>query len=145
MAEPVLLGTLFFTAAVAAAGLPPLSGFVGKLYVLRSALATPSAPWVLSVVLGSGLLVIVALSRAGSVLFWRASEVHPLGPVSTAPRVGATGALLAAPLLLMALAHPMSRYARETADQLLDTRAYVAAVMSNVGVSVPAHLREDPH
>ena len=46
---------------------------------------------------------------------------------------------------VLALAHPISRYAQETADQLLDTRAYVAAVMSNVGVSVPAHLREDPH
>ncbi len=54
--------------------LPPLAGFAAKLYILQSAFLHPAASWVFSVVLLSGLLVIVALSRAGSALFWRTGE-----------------------------------------------------------------------
>ena len=35
-AQPARLGLLFFLGAVAAAGLPPLSGFIGKVLLLRS-------------------------------------------------------------------------------------------------------------
>ncbi|MDT9156057.1 proton-conducting transporter transmembrane domain-containing protein, partial [Escherichia coli] len=62
-----LLGTLFFFGAVAVVGLPPLSGFLGKLMLLNAA---PSvALW--SVLLLGGFAALLAMSRAGSVLFWR--------------------------------------------------------------------------
>ncbi len=70
-----LLGGLFFVAAVAVAGLPPLSGFLGKFMLLRAALeslpSSPLLPWVWGVVLGSGLIIMMALARSGSLLFYR--------------------------------------------------------------------------
>ncbi len=67
-----LVGGLFFLLAVLIAGLPPLSGFLGKWMLLRAALELPETPWVFSVVLSVGLLTIIALARSGSLLFYRA-------------------------------------------------------------------------
>ena len=64
--QPALLGTLFFAGAIAVSGLPPLSGFAAKLYILQAAQTTSAVTWVWSVMLISGLFVIVALSRAGT-------------------------------------------------------------------------------
>jgi len=66
-----LVGGLFFLLAVTIAGLPPLSGFLGKWMLLQAALDLPAMPWVLALVLSVGLLTIVALARSGSLLFYR--------------------------------------------------------------------------
>jgi len=39
MPHGAVLGTLFFFTAITIAGLPPLSGFIGKLFVLEAASA----------------------------------------------------------------------------------------------------------
>src|SRR3989344_5697166 len=59
--NPHLLGGLFFFGAIAVAGLPPLSGFIGKLLLLRSLEPGVQALMLWSVVLGGGLLTLVAL------------------------------------------------------------------------------------
>ena len=41
-----LLAGLFFLAAIAMAGLPPLSGFIGKLLILETAPRHPAWPWI---------------------------------------------------------------------------------------------------
>ena len=64
-----LIGGLFFLGAVAAAGLPPLSGFIGNLLLLRSVPPGQGA-WLWAAILGSSLLSLVALVRAGNYLFW---------------------------------------------------------------------------
>jgi len=126
---------LFFALAVGAAGLPPLSGFLGKAMVLA---ATPLAQAVVlwPAVLISGLLLIVALSRTGTRIFWAmpASQAYAAAP-SRAPR--GTRAKLAACTLLLACvvtitlgAGPLKRYLDATAAQLLDRAAYVHAVLS---------------
>ncbi len=91
------LGVAFFFFAVASAGLPPLSGFVGKALLLRSALASPLAWIAWFVLLSTGLGMLIALARAGSVLFWwppvqgsRASE--PLD--DSRPGTAQNGAIL---------------------------------------------------
>ncbi|MGD2021188.1 MAG: monovalent cation/H+ antiporter subunit D, partial [Thiohalocapsa sp.] len=68
-----LVGALFFVLAVLIAGLPPLSGFLGKWMLLQAALETPGMLWIYAVVLTAGLLSIVALARSGSLLFYRAT------------------------------------------------------------------------
>ncbi|MFT4149387.1 MAG: monovalent cation/H+ antiporter subunit D [Paracoccaceae bacterium] len=80
---------LFMAAAVAMAGLPPLSGFPGKLMVLQS--LPPGAWWV---VLGGTFLMLLGFARQGSDSFWKAPAGAP------AP----TRALLAPALLIGALA-----------------------------------------
>jgi multicomponent K+:H+ antiporter subunit D len=71
LAQPALLGGLFLIGAATLAGLPPTSGFLGKVAILQAALDTPfSAAFVFAVVLGGSLLTLVTLARAGSALFW---------------------------------------------------------------------------
>ncbi|MEM7520780.1 MAG: monovalent cation/H+ antiporter subunit D, partial [Pseudomonadota bacterium] len=59
----------FFVAAIAMTGLPPLSGFVGKLLILDAGFNTALAPWIWAVILVSSLVSVVGFARAGSVLF----------------------------------------------------------------------------
>jgi len=140
--QRALLGSLFFIGAVGVAGLPPLAGFAAKVYILQSALAHRSATWVFLVVLLSGLLVIVALSRAGSAIFWRPSAA-PVGQQHRSLlRASATGVLLLASALLIGLAAPLTEYTRVTASQLAHRETYVSAVMANVGVTPRAGATE---
>jgi len=131
VARPALLGSLFFVAAVAVAGMPPLSGFFGKVLVLKSALASPHVVWIYAVVLGGGLLGLVALSRAGSNLFWKTGGEAPEGTVVPA----GAGALLPVALLLaltgaLVLAGgPVYDFMERTAAQLMDAGGYVDSVM----------------
>jgi multicomponent K+:H+ antiporter subunit D len=137
-----LLGTLFFAGAVGVAGLPPLAGFAAKVYILQSALAHPAAAWVFGVVLTSGLLVIVALSRAGSALFWRTGDGQP--PATPAIGVSSLPAafLLLGTVALMAAGGPITAFTEKAAAQLDDRAGYVQAVMADRRVSPPASLSE---
>jgi multicomponent K+:H+ antiporter subunit D len=142
--QPALLGGLFFIAAIGVAGLPPFAGFAAKVYILKSALSHPAAYWVLGVILGTGLLVVVALSRAGSAIFWRTGETPPAGEPAGLVRLTPTAALVLGAAFLMVVAGPATEYTRATAAQLADRSGYVDAVMANEGVSVPASKRRTP-
>lgn len=134
VANPALLGSLFFVGAIGVVGLPPLAGFAAKIYILQSAFSHQAAVWVFAVILGSGLLVILALSRAGSSLFWRGRE----SPESVLPtnqlQLTATALLLAGPVVLMLGAGTVTAFTQATAAQLADRATYVGAVMANQAV-----------
>ena len=70
-----LVGGLFFLCAILLAGLPPLSGFLAKFLLLRAALDHPAWPWILATVLVASLLALIALARAGSLLFFRSAAL----------------------------------------------------------------------
>lgn len=139
--QPAVLGILFFAGAVGVAGLPPFAGFAAKVYILQSALPHPAAYWVLGLVLGTSLLVILALSRAGSALFWRTGDGPARGDRAPGLGLGAAGALVLASPVLMLLAGPAMEYTRATAAELADRAGYVEAVQANRGVSLPASQR----
>jgi multicomponent K+:H+ antiporter subunit D len=123
------LGLLFMAAAIAATGLPPLSGFIGKLWILQSALLLPQWGWVWGVVLGTTLIGVIGFARAGSAVFWKVSE--SASPVAPAPRADMAAPVLAL-LLLAALAvgaGPASAYAEAAAAQVLDSAATARAVL----------------
>lgn len=147
VAQPALLGILFFAGVVAMAGLPPLSGFLGKVLLLQAAQDSPALPWVWGIVLGSGLLVVVALSRMGSNLFWRTLD-SPAAPVhTTACRLFPVAALLAAGPLLIILGQPLTGYASATAQQLRQPAGYIEAALANrhlVPAAAPAHPAAPP-
>ncbi|MBK9020995.1 MAG: monovalent cation/H+ antiporter subunit D [Sulfuritalea sp.] len=138
MPRHALWGGLFFVAAVAATGLPPLSGFVGKFLILKAA---AEQPWVWAVILVSALAGVIALARAGTRLFFSArsadSAAPPLPvyePHSAARELVAIGGLL---LLIFALtigAGAVVDFTRATALQLADPAAYIAAVLGLEGV-----------
>ncbi len=149
------LGALFLLGAMAIAGLPPLSGFVGKALILeavQSAGAEVSGPgsgagsgpdWMLSwiAVLGSSLLVVIGLSRAGIAIFWQ-------GPPSTRIASGrgayapAAAALLAASPLLALFAAPIAGYTQSLALQLLDGEDYIMTIRGLQPVDPPSAATE---
>ena len=123
---PLLLGALFFAGAMAVAGLPPLSGFLGKLLLLRAA-SPEQALWLWPVILVAGFGMLIALSRAGSALFWR-PEGEVLEGRDDPLRLFATVGLLLCSPLLVVFAAPLMDYAQATALQLLDTQLYLGIV-----------------
>lgn len=135
-------GLLFLVAAVSIAGLPPLSGFLAKAALLA---AVPPAwtGWVWATILGSSLLVIIGLTRAGIRLFWRVpgDEDHVPHPnPSAAParptETVATVLLLALGVGMSVFAGPLMRHTEAIATQLLDPAQYVEQVRTT-----PTQLR----
>ncbi|QFT57622.1 Na(+)/H(+) antiporter subunit D [Sulfitobacter sp. THAF37] len=151
-----LTAALFFVAAIAMAGLPPLSGFVGKLLILDAGFASGWVVWIWAVVLGSSLISVVGFARAGSVLFWKArslsvpdDEAEPEDTKSaenfaatirrddglTPPVLSyaAVGGLVTLLVLHTVLAGPIYRYTDATAAQLFGPDDYVSTVLDTQG------------
>jgi multicomponent K+:H+ antiporter subunit D len=122
--EAPWIAALFFVTALVVAGMPPGSGFIAKALLLDAAAATPAHAWIWSVVLLSSLVVVVALARCASAVFWGPSTAAAIPPAVQGTGVGGRGLLLAALLLLgcglvMALfAHPSYDFLRQTAAAL---------------------------
>lgn len=127
------LSALFLLTAIAIVGLPPLSGFVGKLLILEAAQPLASAPWVWATILLTTFVGIVGLARAGSTLFWKSAAMGE-GPLPAA-RWQRTADLLPtiAILLLLGaltvLAGPAMDYMEAAAAQLYGPASYVDAVL----------------
>jgi multicomponent K+:H+ antiporter subunit D len=128
LAQPTRLGVLFFLGAVAAAGMPPLSGFLGKLLLLQSAPPSQSA-WLWTIVLTSSLAGLIALSRAGSRIFWKTKGVRATGTLADLPHIAPPALLLAASVAMTVFAAPITGYAEATATQLLAPQQYIDAVL----------------
>jgi multicomponent K+:H+ antiporter subunit D len=132
LAYRALYGALFFLFAVEAAGLPPMGSFLGKALLLDATAGDPLMLATWTAVLVSGLGMIVALARAGSTVFWKATEANRMQTAAARPAVTERLAIAwftLALVLVIANAGPVSRYADAAAAQLLDRRAYLAAVL----------------
>ncbi|HEX5756689.1 MAG TPA: monovalent cation/H+ antiporter subunit D [Arenimonas sp.] len=125
-----LLGLLFLLVALSIAGLPPLSGFIGKVGVL-AAVPEPLIPWLWPPILVSSLLVLMALAQAGSQLFWREGG-EPAAPGKLPPlrrlELGAIALLLLFGIGLTLIAGPALRYTEAAGAQLLQPGSYRQAV-----------------
>ncbi|MGV3572940.1 MAG: monovalent cation/H+ antiporter subunit D [Ramlibacter sp.] len=142
------LGLAFMVCTLVVAGLPPLSGFIGKVAMLSALLEMPpnplAPPWaplaLFAVLLGSGLLSAMALTRVGIRLFWSPSDRQP-------PRVRIFESLPVAMLLgacvaLVVAGEPALRYMNATADDLHEPGRYIAAVTAVRPVPSPARLAD---
>jgi multicomponent K+:H+ antiporter subunit D len=121
----------FFLAAASVAGLPPLSGFLGKLMLLSALWKTTAGLAIWCVLLTSGFLIMAALARGGNRLFWRHTAEAPpvVAPAVTWQRAAAVFLLVAASPLLAIFARPVTDYAMRAALQLHTPGAYVEGVL----------------
>lgn len=128
IAQEGLIAAFFMTAAIAIAGLPPLSGFLGKLLVLQALAGEAALAW--SAILIASFLTLLALARAGSALFWRPHgsgqepTAHPPEPLALA----ATGLLLAGLVALTLGAGPLTGRLEAVAQGLQSPADYILAV-----------------
>ena len=143
LAQNGLFAALFFAAAIAVAGMPPLSGFLGKLLILDSLRDPDTMVWVWSGILITSLMVIVGFARAGSILFWKSTSVatpEGMGPVNAEPlpdpargtELAPVMALIVLLALWAALAGPATGYMRATSEQLYDPQGYIDSVLAPV-------------
>ncbi|MQQ09990.1 monovalent cation/H+ antiporter subunit D [Epibacterium sp. SM1979] len=141
MAQNGLIAALFFVGAIALAGMPPISGFLGKLLVMDAA-RDHDMVWIIwAVILIGSLVTILGLARAGTIIFWKAYDATTKAPEADeqeeeaihqpAPAlpVVATFGLVAGLVLLTVFAGPMSAYATATAEQLFAPEAYIQNVL----------------
>lgn len=128
-----LLAVLFFVPAMNLAGVPPFSGFLGKLGLLQAGVAAGGALPGALVAAGTltSLLTLYVASRVWNIAFWRAPRLATAEPVVRLPglMVGATVALVALGLALTVVAGPLFDV---TADAAVDLRArtpYIRSVL----------------
>ena len=123
------LGVSFMACALIVAGLPPLSGFIGKLAMLSALveIRTPDAWSLFTLLILSGLLSSIALLRVGMRHFWSTPDgaASRLRVLETLP----IALLLGAALLLVSHGEAALRYARDTADALHQPSRYIDAVL----------------
>ncbi|PLK23841.1 monovalent cation/H+ antiporter subunit D [Porphyrobacter sp. TH134] len=125
---------LFMAAAIAATGLPPLSGFIGKLLILKSVAALPDWGWAWGVILGTTFFGVVGFARVGSAVFWKSAGG---GGGGGAPHAPVSRADLAAPIMALTLLAALSAgagwasaYANAAAVQVLDPAQSARAVLT---------------
>ncbi len=146
-AAAAFLGLAFLLCTLVIAGLPPLSGFVGKVAML-TALINPAglgasagpAPgplgWtLLALMLGTGLMALIALTRSGIRHFWASHgrATPPLRVLEGAP----IALLLGGCVALTLQAGPVMRFTSQSSQALHEPGRYVEAVMSATPIPNP--------
>jgi multicomponent K+:H+ antiporter subunit D len=139
------LGLSFIACALLIIGMPPLSGFIGKLSLI-GALLNPLglgtgapisiAAWVLlALLILTGLASLMAFSRLGIQRFWTPEE-RP-SPLLRKLECAPIFLLLGLSIVLTFKAEPLLRYTQATAEALNNPQQYVMAVLGTRAVASP--------
>jgi multicomponent K+:H+ antiporter subunit D len=125
-------GGAFLFAAIAAVGLPPLSGFIGKALLLHSTLRPAEQVWVWPALLVSSLMTMIAFSRAGSTFFWHVSA--PKGNAGLNVRftqIAAIFILLSATALMTIFADTILVYSQGAAEDVRQSSTIIQRHIEN--------------
>lgn len=133
------LGMAFIGSTLLLAGLPPLSGFLGKAAILHGLLGAEApasngtvhtSTWIiLALLLVSGLLTLIAASRIGIRTLWGEFD-REVPSVAVAEVVPVTLLLLICAALTVG-AGPVLRYMEDTAELLQSPAPYVEGVLGS--------------
>ena len=136
MKQHKVVALTYFTIALMMAGLPPFSGFLGKVFILQATAHSPYQLLIIVTVLVVSLLSIIAFTRVGFVIFWRATKpednpneaayaVYQALPEQAPKRNDKTIYLLLVGLMAyMVFAGPIQKYTYQTAEQIQDNALY---------------------
>ncbi|ENO78219.1 monovalent cation/H+ antiporter subunit D [Thauera sp. 63] len=134
-AQVGLISAMFFVAAIGVTGMPPLSGFIGKLLILDGVRDSAHAAWFWTLILSTSLIAIVGFSRGGSLVFWKSHALPPAAPSAHRPGAApfvAVGGLLACLVALTVFAGPAHAWLEAAAAQLFAPAGYIEAVMGTL-------------
>ncbi|MGD9698138.1 monovalent cation/H+ antiporter subunit D [Acinetobacter sp.] len=141
MKQQKAVSLTFFFIALMMAGLPPFSGFLGKVFILQATSHSPYQGVIIAMVLLVSLLSIIAFTRVGFILFWRASKpedqpeteafkAYQAIPNHAPIRNDKTIYLLLSGLVLyMVCANPIQQYMFKTAEQIQNNAVYEDAIL----------------
>jgi Formate hydrogenlyase subunit 3/Multisubunit Na+/H+ antiporter, MnhD subunit len=135
-----ILGSSFLACGLLLAGLPPLSGFLGKFAILAPLFEAEeagmsAASWTLLVaILISSLVTLIAVGRAGINVFWTA-------PAETVPSVRLNeiipiAVLLGLSVALTVQADSAMEYMQAAAHALHDPQGYIRDVLGEIPEAV---------
>ena len=136
MKQHKVVALTYFTIALMMAGLPPFSGFLGKVFILQATAHSPYQLLIIVTVLVVSLLSIIAFTRVGFVIFWRATKpednpneaayaVYQALPEQAPKRNDKTIYLLLVGLMAyMVFAGPIQKYTYQTAEQIQNNVLY---------------------
>ncbi|KAB7706960.1 Na+/H+ antiporter subunit D [Bacillus aerolatus] len=124
-----LLGWTFLIAAFALAGIPPLSGFVGKLLIVRGGFA--EGEYVSSlIVLLSSLVVLYSVIKIFMNGFWKAPKEYPGEDSQPVTFLWVPGAILVLTSILYGVgAEVMYPIISQATDALVNPTIYIDAVL----------------
>ena len=134
------LGVAFFVLAASLAGLPPMSGFWGKLYIVQAGLE--SGRWALGAMAAfAGILTLMSMLKIQLACFWRGEAASPVRWDGGARRM--TAVCLGAAALSLGIgfaAGPATRLALHAAEETLDRAGYVERVFGANETPYPEKL-----
>lgn len=141
MKQQTLVSICFFIIALMMAGLPPFSGFFGKIFILQATAESPYQLLIIITVLIVSLLSIMAFTRLGLVIFWRATkpvdnpndeafeEYQKLPEVSPTRNDRTIYIFLTGLVAYVIFANPIMNYIHQTAVQLNDSAFYTKSIL----------------
>jgi multicomponent Na+:H+ antiporter subunit D len=127
-----ILGLLFAIPAMSLAGLPPFSGFVAKLSLIRAGIEAQSTLIVI-VALVVSALTLLSMVKIWLGVFWgvdpRDEPTELSSPQARMLMTSATGAAIVGTLLVAVLAGPLWDMSLAAAESLLDPSGYATEVL----------------
>jgi multicomponent Na+:H+ antiporter subunit D len=132
-----LAAVTFLVVSLSLAGIPPLSGFVGKLALVQAGFGA-GAYWVVGVSLAVSLLTLFSMVKIWAGVFWgKADEPPPIAESMEVSRLrfprlmsGATVGIATVSVAIAVLAGPIYAYSERAASDLADPTRYVAEVLA---------------
>jgi multicomponent Na+:H+ antiporter subunit D len=109
------------------AGVPPLSGFLGKLAIIEGTFAA-GAYWLGATVLVVGLLTLLSMGQTWADGFWRPAAARDVGTPGTALLIAISGLSLVT-VAITFRAESLFELTTRAAHQLLERDEYVRAVL----------------
>ncbi|MEG2264652.1 MAG: monovalent cation/H+ antiporter subunit D [Acinetobacter sp.] len=141
MKQNKLVSIVYFIIALMMAGLPPFSGFFGKVFILQASANSDYQMIIILTILLVSFLSILAFTRVGFILFWRSSrpeddldseefnKYEALPSKAPARNDRVIYILLASLTAYVVFAGPIYQYNYQTAEQIKNNSVYEAALL----------------
>ena len=141
-----LLSGGFLLCSLLLAGIPPLSGFIGKFAMIHSIISEEGSAsytsWLfIGLLIFSSLAVIIAFVRSGIEALWVPNE-EPVPKIALVEFLS-IASLLVACIILTIAGGPVMNHMYQVGEWLQDTDGYVGAVMHKMAIT-PDLIRVQP-